>query len=337
MLLVALATGGSACMFSTRPYAGPRSDHFDGTRFVNDPEREMGIFSTLAWALDRDPGPWPEWVESTPGPPPPRRVDLGRLRVTFVGHATVLVQLDGRNILTDPVWSDRIGPTPDLGVARRRAPGLRFEDLPPVDLVLLSHNHYDHLDLPTLRRLMQGHRPAIAAGLATREFLRSEGIVGARDFDWWDEADFRGLKITSVPTRHFSMRGIFDSDTMLWSGWVVEGPSGARVYFPGDTGDGPHFAAVGRRLGPFRLALLPIGAYRPRWFMSQVHIGPFEAVAAHQALRAATSVAIHFGTFKQADDGFREPVVDLRRALREHGVSEREFLVLEEGRGRDIP
>jgi L-ascorbate metabolism protein UlaG (beta-lactamase superfamily) len=197
-----------------------------------------------------------------------------------VNHSTVLVQIDGLNLLTDPVWSDRVGPASWLGVKRLREPGLRIEDLPPIDAGLLSHNHYDHLDLPTLRRIEERFRAPVITGLGNAEFLRRKGIPGGVDLGWWEDHVLApGVRVTAVPAAHFSGRGLFDRDRTLWCGFVVEGPSG-RVYYAGDTGWGPHFAEVRARFGPVRLALLPIGAYRPRWFMKPVHVDPFEAVAA---------------------------------------------------------
>jgi L-ascorbate metabolism protein UlaG (beta-lactamase superfamily) len=324
-------------LYSTRPYRGPKSDHFDGEEFFNPHltgEDSRGFFDLLAWIFTRDRGEWPERFHAEPGPRPPLRVGRGELRITFVNHATVLIQMDGINVLTDPVWSDVVGPTSFTGVERVRPPGIRFDDLPPIDLVLISHNHYDHCDLPTLSRLQERFAPRIAAGLGTASFLGAHGIRNARDFDWWSSVRVaRDVVLTSVPVQHFSRRGVFDGDTMLWSGFVVEGPSG-RVYFSGDTGYGPHFAQAAERLGPMRVALLPIGAYRPRWFMAPVHIDPEQAVKAHRDLRARTSVGIHFGTFRQADDGFTEPVEDLQKALLEAGLPEDDFIVLPEGLGR---
>lgn len=353
--LALTASAGLGCMFSTKPYRGPKSDHFNGEKFTNThpPEdrpseagearnaRDDGFFSILGsllrWKLFGDaPEPWPGWVDIEPTPPPPERVGVGDLRITFVNHATVLVQMDGINILTDPVWSERVGPVSWAGPARVHAPGIKFEDLPPIDLVLISHNHYDHLDLPTLKRLFQRNAPRIGAGLGTARFLRSQGVPRARDFDWWESRRItKHVRITAVPAQHFSMRGVGDQDTMLWVGFVIEGPAG-RVYFAGDTGYGAHFAKIRNRLGPVTVALLPIGAYRPRWFMAPVHIDPFEAVRAHLDLGAEVSLGIHYGTFDQADEGRTEPVTELRAALAGANVFAPRFWVLGPGEGRHV-
>jgi L-ascorbate metabolism protein UlaG (beta-lactamase superfamily) len=333
-LAVALLLGHT--VFSVPRWKGPRSDHFDGVRFLN-PGPRVGRGEFWDWFLDRDRGPWPEWEDAPPAPPPPRSVARGEMRVTFVNHSTVLLQMDGVNVLTDPVWSDRVGPTPFLGPRRRRPPGLRLEDLPPLDAVLVSHNHYDHMDLPTLARLAARRPCPVLAPLGNRAFLASRGIDRAEDLDWWQERALPGgVRVACVPARHFSGRGLGDRDAALWGGFVVAGPSG-RAYFAGDTGDGPHVEEIASRLGPFRLALLPIGAFRPRWFMGPVHMDPVQAVDAAWRLSAGTSVGIHFGTFAQADDGDREPTDLLEAALRTKTGREVRFWALRNGESRDVP
>lgn len=325
-------------MLSAPGYAGPDSEHFAGGRFRNPgPDERHGFFDFLRWRLTSRPGAWRPWTDAPPGAPPPRAVGGGRLRVTFVGHATVLVQTDGLNILTDPVWSERVSPLTWAGPKRVRPPGIRFEDLPPIDLVLISHNHYDHLDVSTLRRLRDEHRPRFVVPLGVGALLESEGVEGATELDWRQEENVAaGVRVVCVPAKHFSGRGLRDRDRTLWCGYVVEGPSGA-VYFAGDTASGPHFAEVRERFGRVRLALLPIGAFLPRWFMRPVHVSPEEAVAAHETLGASTSVAIHFGTFPLGDDGETEAVEGLERGLTDRGVSPEEFRVLDFGEGFDVP
>jgi L-ascorbate metabolism protein UlaG (beta-lactamase superfamily) len=326
-------------------HRGPVSDHFDGKRFRNLKDvPHGGFFPFLRWQRTRQPGPWSD-RQLSPGPRPPARVGRGELRVTFVNHATVLVQMDGVNVLSDPIWSQRASPVSFVGPRRRHQPGLRFEDLPPIDAVVVSHAHYDHLDLATLKRLDAAHRPRFFVGLGNGELLRHEGISRVTELDWWQSdplatAPAPEVRITGVPAQHFSNRGLFDRDATLWLGYVVQGPGGV-VYLAGDTGAGPHFAEIRLRFGPPRLAVLPIGAYRPIWFMGPIHISPEEAVAAQKILGAQTSLGMHFGTFPLADDGQDEPVqaleAALARAAAADGGAAPRFWTLTPGEGRAVP
>lgn len=243
--------------------------------------------------------------------------------------------MDGLNVLTDPIWSDRASPVAFAGPQRVRPPAIRFEDLPPIDLVVVSHNHYDHLDVPTLRRLAEVHRPHVVVPLGNTALLDRVGLRGSTELDWWQSVGVApGVTVTAVLARHFSNRGAFDDGNTLWASFVISGPSG-RVYFAGDTGYGSQFQEVARRLGPPRVALLPIGAFRPRWFMSPVHMGPDQAVQAARDLQAGTSVGIHYGTFRLADDGEDEPKEELAKALAAGAAPV--FWVLDFGEGREIP
>ncbi len=322
----------------TSRHRGPVTDHFDGKRFRNAESTLHASFGGFAkWMLTRERGTWRDWTPSEPGPRPPERVGRGELRVTFVGHATVLIQMDGLNFLTDPVWSDRASPVAWAGPKRHRPPGLRFEDLPPIDVVLLSHNHYDHLDAATLRRVSETHAPRVIVGLGNAEICGSEGVARVEELDWWQTTRVRDdVTVVSVPARHFSGRGLGDRDATLWMGLVVEGPAG-RAYFAGDSGYSTVFSEIRDRVGAPRVALLPIGAYEPRWFMSGVHMNPEEAVRAHRDLGAGTSVGIHYGTFRLTDEGQDEPVAALGRALAGDPEMRARFWVLEHGEGRDVP
>lgn len=322
-------------------YHGPRSDHFDGRRFHNLLTAEPhGPGAVLQWQLTKQPGTWREWVDAPPGPPPPVHVPTGRMRVTFVGHATMLLQLDGFNVLTDPIWSMRCSPLQSIGPKRHRPPGIRFRDLPPIDVVLVSHNHYDHLDIGTLHRLRWKCDPRIITPLGNGALMRRHGLPGATELDWWKATTVRRtdaaeeIAVTLVPAQHFCARALSDRNANLWGGFVISGPSG-HAYFSGDTGWGPHFERIARSFAPIRVAMLPIGAYLPRWFMKPVHIEPAEAVEAHKVLGAGASVAMHYGTFALGDDGEREPVDDLRRAIAAAG--DPQFWILEHGEGREVP
>jgi len=311
-------------------YRGPRSDHFDGARFHNYEDGVQHGLAFLKWRASRQPGFWPRYRDLPPGPPPPTRVGGGALRLTFVNHSTTLIQIDGVNLLTDPIWAERPSPVSFAGPRRHRPPGIRFDDLPPIDVVLVSHNHYDHLDVGTLRALQRRDHPRIVTALGNGRFLARAGLGGAIELDWWQAVPLGELIVTCVPARHFSARGLSDRNRNLWSGFVVSAPSG-HVYFAGDTGWGAHFADIGARFDPIRLALLPIGSYMPRWFMQPAHIDPAQAVAAHHALGARTSIPVHFGTFALGDDGEDDPLIELRQAM-----GDAAFVILDHGEGVDV-
>jgi L-ascorbate metabolism protein UlaG (beta-lactamase superfamily) len=330
---IAAAIAVERYAFAAPRYRGPRTDHFDGQRFHNHHEGRQSGLAFLKWRMTHQPTPWPPYRDLPFGPPPPARVDNGALRLTFVNHSTTLIQIDGVNILTDPIWSERPSPVSFAGPRRHRPPGIRFRDLPPIDLVLVSHNHYDHLDVATLHRLQWRHRPRIVTALGNARLMARHGIHGAVDLDWWQAAPIGPLIVTCVPARHFSARGLSDRNRNLWSGFVVSAPSG-NVYFAGDTGWGAHFETIGARFDPLRLALLPIGSYLPRWFMKPAHIDPAQAVDAHLALGARTSIPIHYGTFALGDDGEDEPVLELEQALQQKGNPP--FVILDHGEGADV-
>ena len=309
--------------------------HFDGKRFRNLEPRRNRYGALVRWLLSRRPAPWRQWSDAQPGAPPPRRSE--RLRITFINHATFLLQLDGINVLTDPIWSERASPVSWAGPRRRRPPGIRLPDLPPIDLVLLSHDHYDHMDIPTLQRLACDHHPTIYTGLKNARLLARHGIRNVVELDWWREAAARSdMWITAVPAQHFSGRSPFQTDKTLWCGFVVQ-TNASSVYFAGDTVAGPHIGQIARRFPGIDLAILPIGAFRPEWFMGEVHMSPREAVEAHLALRAHVSVASHFGTFALADDGQDEAVQVLRDVLSHAKLHDTEFWVLGFGEGRELP
>ncbi len=338
LLLILGVWAQGCCPFAETRYRGPKSDHFDGERFANPwgiEQRTLG--DVVKFLSSRNPEPWAADPDAQPGAAPPKRVEKGELRVTFVNHSTVLIQMDGFNVLTDPVWSETVGPGTALDPRRKRPPGIRFEDLPPIDLVLVSHNHYDHLDRLTLKRLHRRFAPEYVVGLGDAHLLEAIGIGRVVELDWWQSVRTQGgLVVVGVPAQHFSGRGICDRDQSLWLGYVLRSAAG-NVYFAGDTGWAPHFEEIGTRFSPIRLALLPIGASEPNWFMQPVHTSPLEAVRAHRELSASTSMAIHFGTFQQGDDGELSPVARLAAALHKAKPPRPRFWVLDNGEGRSVP
>jgi len=306
--------------------------HFDGKRFYNpDAPQAPGLLAAIRWKLTSRPEPSPRFIPDVEPSIPRRHVEGSGLRTTLVNHSTVLLQQRGLNILTDPIWSKRASPLSWIGPRRRRGPGVSWEDLPPIDTVLISHNHYDHLDLPTLHRLAaRGDSTFIVPARGAR-LLRAENIGPAHELDWGESLSLKGFTIHCVPALHFSSRGFYDRNKTLWCGYVIECQE-RLVYFAGDTAFGPHFAQIREAFGSPHLALLPIGAYEPRWFMSPLHMAPEEAIRAHEILAAKTSIAIHHGTFQLADEGIDTPKKQLTACA--HSES---FLVLKNGQFADIP
>jgi L-ascorbate metabolism protein UlaG (beta-lactamase superfamily) len=289
----------------TKGYQGPISGHFDGTKFLNikvSPPEEMRRGNPLKWVLSRQENPWEKRdVEQTK---PVAEVSDGELIATFINHATVLIQTEGLNIITDPIYSERASPFSFIGPKRYAPPGVAFEDLPKIDVVLLSHNHYDHMDLPTLKRLAARDNPQIFVPLGNQEYLKRQGIDNVTELDWWDSNTISdNLSVVSVPAQHFSARALSDRNKTLWSGYIASTPHG-DIYFAGDTGFGPFIDKIAERFPKgFRLGILPIGAFKPEWFMKEVHISPDEAFGLQDSLDIREVLAIHFGTFKLADDG----------------------------------
>lgn len=339
MLLPSFVLAGLILMISSCAprYKGPVTDHFNGKKFFNPGQAERSTGSLLKWLLNRDKGPWPEQPDAFVGARPATRIEGDSLVLTFVNHSTFLIQTNGLNILTDPVWSKRVGPTSWLGIKRKRPPGLRFEELPPIDVVLLSHNHYDHLDLPTIEKLVKAHNPLFVTPLGVSYLPKSVDGRTSRELDWNDTLKVNDkLWLTCTQAQHFSNRGMTDRDETLWCGYLLHTSFGT-TYFCGDSGYGPHFKQIGElagrdsTAGPIKLALLPIGSYRPEWFMAPVHVSPVGSVQAFLDLNATQAVGIHFGTFQQGDDGLFEPANDLRKALQEKNIPEVRFLVPKEG------
>lgn len=337
VVLVALLIG---YLISAPKYTGPVSDHFNGkTFFTPNAPQPRGLADVIKWQLNHDISePWPPFHNETPGPKPDDRVTVdptrkGPVRVTYVNHSTVLLQFDGLNVLTDPIFENRVSPFSFIGPARNSPPGIRFNDLPKIDVLLLSHNHWDHLEIGTVKKLAARDKPLIFCPLGIKAFLEQEGITAPiTELDWQQSAPINAqTTLHCVPAQHFSGRGTFDRNATLWAGYVLDNKAVGKLYFAGDSGYGPHFSAIGQQFGPLRLALIPIGAYKPNWFMSPVHIGPAEAVQVHQDVQSQQSVAIHFGTFPLADDGEGEPVTDLARALAIKRIDSDRFRALKNG------
>ncbi len=342
-LLAACATGrgGGANPY----YSGPPSDHFDGVTFFNPggtPPKGFAAF--LRWQRTRERTPWPASFPSPHAPATPEpRLPAEALRLTMVGHATLLIQTGGLNILTDPVWSERASPVRFAGPRRVNAPGIAIADLPPIDLVLVSHNHYDHLDLATLRDLRAAHDPLVVTPLGNDTIIR-QGVPGMRCLarDWGEVVEHRTdhgrVAVHLEPCHHWSARGIRDRAMALWAAFVVESAAGKTLHV-GDAGynDGRDYRRAGRKHGGFRAAILPVGAYEPRWFMAAQHQDPAEAVRGMVDCGAAFAAGHHWGTFQLTDEAIEAPPAALRTALTRNGIGLDRFRPLRPGESWDVP
>jgi len=313
----------------------PISDHFDGSRFFN-PTLQAGFAPTLGsvFKMLREPrSRWPRSVENEGVPQLDMALANDDIAITFVNHATFLIQIGDIAILTDPIWSERASMFTWLGPRRVRKPGVAFDDLPKIDLVLLSHNHYDHLDLATLNRLRRCS-PTILVAAGDARLVGPLGFADMRELDWWDETPIgEGVSVVFVPAQHGSARGLFDRQQSLWGGYMIKS-RGRLIYFGGDSGYSTHFADIRLRLGAPDIAMLGIGAYEPRWFMQSLHMNPAEAVRAHGDLGAKHSIGMHFGTFQLTPEAIDQPQADLKAARSQSGISDKEFVTLREGETR---
>lgn len=314
-------------------YDGPPSDHFDGVRFftpVQPPDKTFA--ERMRWNLGGGRAEWPNVLPSPYRDKPPARVE--GLRVVLVGHASFLYQAQGLNILVDPVFSERASPFSFAGPKRINDPGIAFDDLPPIDAVLVTHNHYDHLDIATLKRLWDRHRPRIVAPLGNDAIIRADHPeIAVETKDWGEAVSLgSGLTLHLEPSYHWSARSLSDRRMALWANYLITGRVGA-IYHVGDTayGDGAFFRDIRKRHGPPRLAVLPIGAYEPRWFMKAQHINPVEAVQIFRDLGAVQALGHHWGTFRMTNEAVDDPPAALRSALAGAAVDEARFLALRPG------
>lgn len=323
-------------------YQGPKTDHYNGTRFFNPGGiRPAGFRDLLKWQFGDRGTKWPSRIDSPfPNSKPESRLDAANLRVTMIGHASLLIQTAGLNILTDPVWSDRVSPFAFAGPKRFNPPGIASDDLPPIDLVLVTHNHYDHLDVATLKKLQARHKAPIITPLGNDTIIRKAIPDAAITVtDWGDATRFMNrITIHTEPCHHWSARGSRDRRMALWAAFVIETPHGS-IYHIGDTGfhEGINYRAAAEKHGGFRLAILPIGAYEPGWFMQGQHQNPDEAVQGMKLCNAAHAVGHHWGTFRLTNEPWDEPRAALARALSHHGVKVERFRAMHPGEWLDIP
>jgi L-ascorbate metabolism protein UlaG (beta-lactamase superfamily) len=342
VVVVALLLAGAAAR-QENPHYDPSKPHHTPDGFQNIDPAARSSQGLARWQ-------WQRWVSGLPKPPAAAhrgwRVtpDLALLHapganpsVTWIGHATLLLRLGGLNVLTDPHFSERASPVDFAGPKRFLPPGVALADLPEIHAVVISHNHYDHLDVASVRALhaRSGGTLRFFVPLGLKAWFADLGIDTVTELDWWDSAELGGVRFTLTPAQHWSARGVLDRNRSLWGGWAIAAPE-LHVLFAGDTGYAAHFAEIGRRLGPFDLAAIPIGAYAPRWFMRPQHVDPADALRIHRDVGARQSLGVHWGTFELADDALDDAPQALAAARREAGMADAEFFVLRVGETRRL-
>lgn len=303
----------------------PITDHYDGERFYHAGlEGDKSFWTVLKWQLTRPEGNYPEWVENKAKPQLPASLDEGKVAATFVNHASFLLQTKNFNFVTDPLWSQRTSPFSFMGPKRFRNPGIKIEELPQINFILISHNHYDHMDLQALEDLHKKFKPVFVMPLGNASYLSDIKGIQTVELDWWQSHTITNngstAKITLVPAQHWSSRTLTDKRKALWGGFVVEADQ-KKIYFAGDSGYSKDiFPRIGETWGGIDLALLPIGAYEPRWFMKVNHMNPEESVQVHFDIKAKNSVAMHFGAFQLSDEQYGQPEKDLEAAKKKFSV-----------------
>lgn len=320
-------------------YKGSITENFDGTYFHNrikDNLSPLKLIKLGLGSLYKSTG-WPTWVVSKTNVIPRNRVTGNKYSVTFINHATVLIQKDDINILTDPVFSDRVSPVSWMGPKRVRNSGVSINDLPDIDVILISHNHYDHLDIASLKKIISNQKvpPIILTGLGNKALLESNGFSNTFEFDWWQSMNMLGFEFIFTEARHRSGRAILDQNKTLWGGFIIKSSNGS-IFFAGDTGMGPHFEDIYNKDNNILFSIIPIGAYKPKWFMDDKHLNPLQALQTHNILHSKNSMAIHYGTFKLSYEGIDEPVVSLKSHIANSNGLYKNFHVFEFGETKEF-
>lgn len=307
-----------------------RSPNFkDGTFRNTEVAESHSFFDYLKMRLTTPHAEWPKWVETSEDVSPVERVTGPEIKLTFVNHATFLIQTSGLNILTDPVFSKRVSPISFAGPQRVHKPGIALEKLPKIDVVLISHDHYDHLDTASIQFLIARDNPKIFLGLGVAARIR--GTAQVTEMDWWDKATVGGVSITFAEVQHFSGRSLTDRNTTLWGGFVLE-ISGKKIYFGGDSGYAGHYKKTNAKFGAMDLAFIPIGAYAPREFMKFAHLDPKQAVQAHLELQSKKSIGMHYGCFQLTAETIDEPQKLLEEEKLKANLSADAFVTIPQGK-----
>ncbi len=333
LALISLIFSSPACVPTSQKMK--KSPNFKNGQFHNFENIESkSLWKFLKTRATTEWASWPEHREFPKQPKPPQRVEGSEVRVTYINHATLLIQAGGFNILTDPQYSKRCSPVSFAGPKRVHAPGVLFEDLPPIDIVLISHDHYDHLDLPSIEKLQTRDQPKFLVGLGVKSRFKDKAYV--TELDWWQNVEIsKDLRIHFVEVQHFSGRYPWDRNSTLWGGFVIE-LIGRKIYFGGDSGYGGHYLRTYEKFGPMDLSLIPIGAYAPREFMGPVHVDPKQAVQAHLDLKSKKSMGMHFGTFQLTAEEIDEPTRLLKQEVKNAGLGEEAFISLIPGQFLDL-
>ena len=326
----------SACT-ATKEDVRNKSLNFNRGVFTNINPVKMHSFWNILWTgitTDMERADWPEWVETKADKSPVGRVHDGKTRITFINHATFLIQVGGFNILTDPVFSKRASPVSFAGPKRVHKPGVSLDDLPKIDVIIISHDHYDHLDLSSIKKLTKRDNPKIYVGLGVGSRLATSENI--HELDWLESADVaEGFTLWFLDVQHFSGRSLADRNTTLWGGFLLN-VGGKKIYFGGDSGYADHYKRTYERFGPIDIAFLPIGAYAPKRLFKTVHLDPFEAVQAHIDLKATISIGMHHGTFQISAESRIEPQILLEQAKRKANIAPFAFITLDVGKPLDL-
>ena len=315
---------------------GKKTPHFKNGIFHNQKQLRCNtLWDLVSIRFSKNWAKWPQWIEIPLQKKPIPRVEGSQIRVTFINHSTFLIQTGGYNILTDPIYSHRCSPVPFVGPARVHKPSIPFEYLPKIDMVLISHDHYDHLDLNTISRLTSRDNPKIYMGLEVSKHLRARNNV--TELDWWESACIdKNFNLAFTKVQHLSGRSITDQFSTLWGGFVLE-INHKKIYFGGDSGYADHYQETFEQFGPMDLSFLPIGAYAPRNNMANAHMDPCQAIQAHIDLRSQQSIGMHYGTFQLTEEKREEPQLLLEEEKKKASISTEEFITLKLGKPFLIP
>lgn len=320
---------------NSKPFS--KSDHYDpqsGIFFNPTLEKQSkNILDILKWKFATTAKEWPTNIPLSHQPLLISPYKNNDVNLTFINHSTFLIQLKEMNILTDPVYSKRVSPVSWLGPKRVHEPGVALDDLPPIHMVIISHNHFDHLDINTLKKLEEKFKPHFLVPLGDEVLLKKEGLKKVSSLDWYQSFTLNEIEFIFTPTQHWSRRGLFDTNKSLWGGYIIRNQK-KKIYFGGDAGYSKYFKEIYKLYGPMDISLLPIGAYAPRWFMQDMHMDPEEAIWAHQDLESKKSIGIHFGTFQLTNEAREEPTQKLQIHLKNQKISPDDFMVLEPGQSK---